>query len=648
MKKLKSLVALLLILCLTITCFVGCNSEAEDDTEETEEVTEPSDSKDDPQDMIQDVDGTFDDCLLLEQIGVVNKPYFYTYGGGLTYKDNDTGLYGIISSEGLFDSGAIYCSVMDEGLYFAVMSKKAANVNDLDGLNSFALVQGNGRQIVGPYYAAYDVIGDFVVAYKATRKDDPGHIHFSNSDVFETKINSTVHYSGEWELYNLKTGEKIPGLTGTGYLGGFAQGPFLRYNNGTSYVSIDANGNPAPDAKFFDDGSYAIESNIGEVFAGDGAKLFVYDLTGFIPYGISGDYYVASRYADGETVYVVMDKNGEVISSEFSEYPTVVGKLVLCDGVLQNFNGKRVLDGNCDNVTLDKIFGQYYVARTEDIYTMLDETGAVYLSMEYDDDHAFYSSDFVAYDCTSGEYMFYNHKTQEYDIKGYAMSPWIVKVSGANYTYELIDTMTGDTLLSGYQNYSYNVRNPETYYIYAKHNTGADVFLATSRKGFKSVTEMKEDLFDDLSAAFEAEGLKVTVNRETGELAMDSSVLFGGDSAVLTAEGKEFLNKFIKVYNTVAYSSKYDGFISTTMIEGHTAPISGSTYASGLPLSQERAANVKAYILSSETGVDLSAKADTFEDVGCSNVQPVYNEDGSVNMDASRRVSFRFLVNVNG
>ena len=167
-------------------------------------------------------------------------------------------------------------------------------------------------------------------------------------------------------------------------------------------------------------------------------------------------------------------------------------------------------------------------------------------------------------------------------------------------------------------------------------------------KGFQSVTEKKEYLLEDLSAAFEAEGLTVTVNRDTGEMAMDSSVLFGGDSSALTDEGKALLNKFIKAYSSVAYSDKYSGFISSTMVEGHTAPVPGSTYAGDLTLSQERADNVKNYILSGETGVDLSEKANNFEAIGCSISQPVYKEDGSVDMDASRRVSFRFLINVNG
>ena len=181
-----------------------------------------------------------------------------------------------------------------------------------------------------------------------------------------------------------------------------------------------------------------------------------------------------------------------------------------------------------------------------------------------------------------------------------------------------------------------------------KYNGGADVFLATSMKGFESVIEMKEDLMDDLTLAFEAAGLTIIVNRETAEIAMDASVLFGGDSAVLTDEGKAFLDKFIQIYSTVAYAGKYAGFVSKTIVEGHTAPVAGSTFASGLPLSEERAANVMAYIFSGETGVDMTPWADSFEAVGYSNSQPIYNEDGTVNMEASRRVSFRFLVNVDG
>lgn len=174
---------------------------------------------------------------------------------------------------------------------------------------------------------------------------------------------------------------------------------------------------------------------------------------------------------------------------------------------------------------------------------------------------------------------------------------------------------------------------------------GADVNAMTEDE-IKEIAEKKSDLFDDLYKEFEAQGINVTINRSTGEIAMDASVLFGGDSAVITADGKALLNKFLAAYTSIVYNEKYDGFISKTMVEGHTAPVSGSTYESGLPLSEERANNVKEYCLSADTGVDTSKLTSTLEAVGLSNSKPIYDANGEIDMAACRRVSFRFIVNL--
>ena len=162
------------------------------------------------------------------------------------------------------------------------------------------------------------------------------------------------------------------------------------------------------------------------------------------------------------------------------------------------------------------------------------------------------------------------------------------------------------------------------------------------------IIKVKYNLLQNLENAFNQAGLTVKIDEQSGEISLDASVLFGGDSAELTDAGKEFLKKFITIYSTVIFSEEFDGFISKIFVEGHTAPVSGSTYESGLPLSEERAENVKAYCLSSEAGVaeDTAAELDVIlEAVGLSNTKPVTNEAG-VDMDASRRVTFRFLINI--
>lgn len=161
----------------------------------------------------------------------------------------------------------------------------------------------------------------------------------------------------------------------------------------------------------------------------------------------------------------------------------------------------------------------------------------------------------------------------------------------------------------------------------------------------KKIADKKKDLFDDLYEEFKNEGITVQINRSTGEIAMDSTVLFGGDSAKLTKDGKAFLNKFVKAYTSIIYNEKYDGFISKTMVEGHIAPVSGATYKSGMSLSKKRAKNVMDYCLSKDIGVDTAKLASTMETVGYSQSKPVYDKNGNVDLAASRRVSFRFIVN---
>lgn len=160
------------------------------------------------------------------------------------------------------------------------------------------------------------------------------------------------------------------------------------------------------------------------------------------------------------------------------------------------------------------------------------------------------------------------------------------------------------------------------------------------------IVEKKENLMDDLAAAIRDAGIAVTVDAQTGELAIDATILFSGDSAVLTDEGKAFLNQFLDVYTSIIYSEKYEGFVSKTIIEGHTALLSDSTYESGLPLSEERANTVKDYCLSGLSGVDTSSFAEGLEAVGRSNSVPIWNADGTVDLAASRRVTFRFIINL--
>jgi len=596
--------------------------------------------------------GNVSGVLVSEKIGILNRDDFYVAPGGLYYK-NENGKFGLITSEGKYDTGAIYatCGYTDE--YFVVSTKLAANYDDVAGLNGCGLVNARGKVLIPCKYASIKMLNDryakVVTITKRTYIKDEAIVTYTSNDNYSAKpTDSDVYYKGKWEIYDIVAGRLVNGITGSkdDYPGVY--GNYITYKKGDTYVDVDSNGKPlSEDAVLFNDGSYAIEGKVGDVYKTDGTKLFSFDLTGFEPIEVSGNYYIARKYMDGKTTYAIMDKKGNVVSSEFNNSITVCGDLVLCDKKVYDFNGKNVYEGEFSIIKADGVFGKYYMISDYKNYVVIDAYGTPVYSGNDNDDYNVYSDYFVAAK-KDKEYnlYFYSYAEKDYTIKGSTFAPWLVKTPNANNQYDIVNTINGNTVFKGYSGYSYVAAGDTSYYVYAKYNGGADVYLIISAEQLAEVSKKKENLLNELTAAFEKEGIKVTVNEATGELCLDSSVLFGGDSSELTADGKKFLNKFIKVYTNVAFSAKYDGFISKTLVEGHTAPLKGSTYASGLQLSEERAANVRKYCLSSETGVNVSKISNSLQAVGYSNSQPILNADGSVNMEASRRVSFRFMVNV--
>lgn len=172
-----------------------------------------------------------------------------------------------------------------------------------------------------------------------------------------------------------------------------------------------------------------------------------------------------------------------------------------------------------------------------------------------------------------------------------------------------------------------------------------------SREELEAVIAKKSSLIEDISKAFAEIGINIDVNKTTGEIAMDSAVLFGGDSADVSDEGKALLNKLVKVYTDVIFTDEYKDFISGITIAGHTAPVANVTYEEALPLSKQRAVNVKNYCTSAATGLDTNTLAQlskVMDAVGKSSSMPVKNKDGTIDLAASRRVTFHLVINISG
>lgn len=168
--------------------------------------------------------------------------------------------------------------------------------------------------------------------------------------------------------------------------------------------------------------------------------------------------------------------------------------------------------------------------------------------------------------------------------------------------------------------------------------------MEEQQKQLDKLIGVRSELIEALKDEFEDTDLKVSVDPQTGSITFDSSVLFDFNKYELKSSGKDFLEDFLPRYLRVLLSSDYKEYVSEIIIEGHTD--TQGDYLRNLELSQKRALAVATFCLKDDGGVLSTADVQELRGIvtanGRSYSNPIYNADGTVNMDASRRVEFKF------
>ncbi|MBR2122618.1 MAG: OmpA family protein [Lachnospiraceae bacterium] len=159
-----------------------------------------------------------------------------------------------------------------------------------------------------------------------------------------------------------------------------------------------------------------------------------------------------------------------------------------------------------------------------------------------------------------------------------------------------------------------------------------------------NIIGVRGELIEALKKEFEKSNLHILVDEQTGAITFDASILFDYNEFVLKPTGEEFLSRFLPIYTGVLLSDKYKDYVSEILIEGHTD--TDGDYLSNLELSQQRALSVAQYCLSDNTKIldkkSLEALRKVVAATGRSFSSPVLDENGKIDMDASRRVEFLF------
>lgn len=168
--------------------------------------------------------------------------------------------------------------------------------------------------------------------------------------------------------------------------------------------------------------------------------------------------------------------------------------------------------------------------------------------------------------------------------------------------------------------------------------------LAAQQAQIDKLVGLRSQIIEDLRDNLSNVGQRVTVDQKTGAITFESSVLFDTGKNEIKEAGKWTLNSCIPIYIHTLLGEEYRDYVGEIIIEGHTDTT--GAYLNNLALSQQRALAVATYCLSDEMSGLSAMDKETFKSIltanGRADADPVYNADGTVNLDASRRVVIKF------
>lgn len=227
----------------------------------------------------------------------------------------------------------------------------------------------------------------------------------------------------------------------------------------------------------------------------------------------------------------------------------------------------------------------------------------------------------------------------DFEVTG-ADDPKGEQIIKLNQTYDLIYTFDGEVLTSFcYENSDYANGG-------LGGNTQAADLDTVNEATIEATVKLRDDILTQIKNAFKDTDIDIDINEATGEITMNSSILFEKDAYKLSDEGEAYLNNFFGIYAKVLLDEKFKNHIEAICFEGHTD--SSGEFGYNKILSQKRAETVLDYCIH-DTGSGLT---DTEKDelkelsqaIGYASSNLVYDDNGKEDPDASRRVTVKFIV----
>lgn len=168
--------------------------------------------------------------------------------------------------------------------------------------------------------------------------------------------------------------------------------------------------------------------------------------------------------------------------------------------------------------------------------------------------------------------------------------------------------------------------------------------LDSQQAQIEQLVGMKPKIISSLSSALRKSDISASVDPNSGAIALEADVLFATGQHKLTAAGQATIDEFLPVYLNVLFSEEYLPYVAEIIIEGHTDSV--GNYIRNLELSQQRAGAVASYVLDDGYHAITAEQRKLLREMSTANGRsfsdPVLDENGNEDKDASRRVVFKF------
>ena len=394
-------------------------------------------------------------------------------------KDNND-RYGLISYD-----GTVLCAPTYAGIrYTKHLLRFTSNDSDMeaepDSVNRYGVLREDGTVLIEEGYAILETLGDkYILGIKATAKTtvkENALFYISSSLFTVSPEEGDPLFEGTWHVIDAATGTEVEGATGTTTNFPSDRGSAVVYTDSSNVKHVLlANGKEMPEnATLFSNGSYCVTTaSEGTVYDGNGMKLFSFDPNAF-SVNCDDDHYFAKKTVDGTTSYELLNEKGEICSAPFAYAPSLIGRFALVydsnfDRYLYDLEGNQILEGAVASAYLDEATQRLMAINMKDkTVGFYDTDGNLILSVTEDETLSVSSYESIMGVCKKDGYdrLYYSVPDEDYTINGTQLGGTFISYVNAGGKDELVDWLTGDVLLQGYDDYDL-VGGGENWYVVA-------------------------------------------------------------------------------------------------------------------------------------------------------------------------------------